>query len=83
MPFNYSKVLLIGATSGIGEALAEKLVENGVFVIITGRRQDKLDQFVSRHGKDKVEAVQWDITQLEKIPTHVQKIMKSHPDVDR
>lgn len=83
MPFNYSKVLLIGGTSGIGEALAEKLVENGVFVIITGRRQDKLDQFVSKHGRDKAEAVQWDITQLEKIPTHVQNIMKSHPDVDR
>jgi short-subunit dehydrogenase len=37
MPFAYKKILIIGATSGIGEALATKLVENGTQVIISGR----------------------------------------------
>lgn len=83
MPFKYSKVLLVGATSGIGEALAERLIENGKFVIVTGRRQEKLDEFVSKHGKDKADGVQWDITDLEKIPQQVESLMKAHPDIDR
>jgi short-subunit dehydrogenase involved in D-alanine esterification of teichoic acids len=82
MPFNYSKVLVLGATSGIGWALASKLVENGTSVIVTGRRQEKLDEFVSQHGKDKAEAVQFDITQLDKIPGFVKNLMESHPDID-
>lgn len=83
MPFAYSKVLLVGATSGIGEALAERLIENGKFVIVTGRRQEKLDEFVSKHGKDKTEGVQWDITDLEMIPQQVESLMKAHPNIDR
>lgn len=82
MPFNYNKVLVLGATSGIGWALASKLVKNGTSVIVTGRRQEKLDEFVSQHGKDKAEAVQFDITQLDKIPGFVKNIMESHPDID-
>ncbi len=37
-------VLVTGATSGIGEACAEKFAENGYDVIITGRRKEALDQ---------------------------------------
>lgn len=47
-----SKIALItGATSGIGEATAMLLANNGVNVIITGRRQDRLDNL-----KNKIEA---------------------------
>jgi len=83
MVFQYSKVLVIGATSGIGEALAERIAQNGSFVIVTGRRQEKLDQFVSKHGKDKAEAIQFDITKLDQIPKFVKDVMKTHPDIDR
>lgn len=82
MPFKYQKVLVVGATSGIGEALAARLVANGTSVVVTGRRKEKLDEFVSKHGKDKAAAFQFDITELEKIPQHVEEVMSTHPDID-
>lgn len=73
MPFPYKRVLVIGATSGIGEALATKLVEEGSSVIVVGRRTDKLEAFVHKHGKDKAAAVPFDITDMDKIPSFVTK----------
>ncbi|MBO6117856.1 MAG: phosphoglycerate kinase [Bacteroidales bacterium] len=37
------RVLITGATSGIGKACAEKFAEKGCDVIITGRRKERLD----------------------------------------
>ena len=37
-------VLITGATSGIGKACAEKFAEAGYDLIITGRRQERLDE---------------------------------------
>ena len=82
MPFKYNKVLVIGGTSGIGEALAAKLVQGGTKVIVVGRRQEKLDEFVQKHGKDKADSAKFDITKLDSIPKFAEDIMKSHPDVD-
>ena len=73
MPFQYKKVLVIGATSGIGEALADRMIQEGSYVIAVGRRKDKLEEFVHRHGKDKSSAVPFDITEMEKIPNFVTK----------
>ncbi|WPU93000.1 SDR family oxidoreductase [Mucilaginibacter sabulilitoris] len=49
---NYSgitgkRVLITGATSGLGLAMAQALVKEGAKVLITGRDQDKIDQAVS------------------------------------
>lgn len=68
MPFPYKRVLVIGATSGIGEALASRFIEEGASVIAVGRRKENLEAFVHKHGKDKATAVPFDITELEKIP---------------
>ena len=73
MPFQYKKVLVIGATSGIGEDLADRMIQEGSYVIAVGRRKDKLEEFVHRHGKDKSSAVPFDITEMEKIPNFVTK----------
>ena len=74
MPFQYKRVLVIGATSGIGEALASRIVQEGSSVIVVGRRKENLESFVHKHGKDKASAVPFDITELDKIPNFVTKL---------
>ena len=74
MPFQYKRVLVIGATSGIGKALASRIVQEGSSVIVVGRRKEKLEAFVHEHGKDKSTAVPFDTTELDKIPNFVTKL---------
>lgn len=62
MSFPYKRCLLVGATSGIGAAMADKLVQEGVKIIAAGRRQDRLDAFVQKHGSEKASGVKFDIT---------------------
>lgn len=42
------RILLTGASSGIGEAAAEKLARRGATVIVVARRQELLDELVTR-----------------------------------
>ncbi|KAI2610071.1 NAD(P)-binding protein [Hypoxylon fragiforme] len=82
MPFPYKTVLLVGATSGIGLALAERLIENGVFVIGVGRRKERLDEFVAKHGPSKAAVSQFDITKLDEIQKWSKDITTAHPTID-
>lgn len=43
----YKITLITGATSGIGKACAYKFAENGHSLILTGRRQERLDEIKS------------------------------------
>jgi short-subunit dehydrogenase involved in D-alanine esterification of teichoic acids len=78
----YKKALVIGATSGIGEALAAKLITEGTKVIVTGRRQDRLDRFVQKHGAQNATALQLDVNQLDKIASFAVSVTSAHPDLD-
>jgi NAD(P)-dependent dehydrogenase (short-subunit alcohol dehydrogenase family) len=55
--------VITGGDSGIGLATAGKLVEEGAYVFITGRRQPKLDEAVKQIGKN-VTGVQGDVSNL-------------------
>jgi len=67
---------------GIGEALAERFISDGSFVIAVGRRKENLEKLVHKHGHDKVQAVPFDITKLDAISHFVTNIMSTHEDVD-
>lgn len=75
MAFGYKKALVIGATSGIGRAIAEKLVQNGTPTIIAGRRKENLDSFVQQHGGDKVQTRVVDILDFNEVWSSVQEGM--------
>lgn len=73
MPFQYRCILLVGATSGIGAALADRFIQEGSKVIAVGRRQDRLDAFLQKHGKDRAGALQFDITDRDRMDQFVKE----------
>jgi NAD(P)-dependent dehydrogenase (short-subunit alcohol dehydrogenase family) len=56
--------LVTGGTSGIGRAIATRLVSEGAHVFVTGRRQPELDTLVAELG-DKVTGIRSDISNLD------------------
>ncbi|KAJ2892646.1 hypothetical protein MKZ38_009490 [Zalerion maritima] len=82
MSFQYKNVLVTGATSGLGLALAEKMIEVGCFVIAVARREDRLKALAEKHGADKVAAEPFDMTNLDGMPAWVEKMTKTYPKLD-
>lgn len=71
--------LITGATAGIGEATATKLAKEGYDLIITGRRQDRLEELKSKLEGDyniKVTASCFDVRDK----SAVQETLASLPD---
>mgnify|MGYP006294143387 FL=1 len=57
--------LITGATAGIGKAIAVKYAHNGINVIISGRRKERLSQLKSkleRETESKVLILEMDVT---------------------
>src|ERR1700722_16382101 len=74
--------LVTGGNSGIGRATAERLVAEGAYVFITGRRQVELDLAVKKIGKN-VTALQGDVSSgedLDRVYGTI-KTAKGHLDV--
>ena len=73
MSFPYKHVLLVGATAGIGKAMADRFVAEGIKVTAVGRRQQRLDEFVEKHGSEKASGVAFDIADLDGIPRFIER----------
>lgn len=72
-------ILITGASSGIGKAMAYTFAEYGDTVIITGRRKDKLENIKSdleRKFNVQVHVYNFDITDIEQIISNCQKILQ-------
>jgi uncharacterized oxidoreductase len=77
---NISKILIIGATSGIGEGFAKYYHSKGKTVIVAGRRFERLSNLKSDlHG---LEIIQLDVEDLGKLESNIEAILKAHPDLD-
>lgn len=74
---NGSRVLLTGATGGIGNAIARALHARGAHLIISGRRGDVLDELASELG-DRVETRVVDLADIDA----VRELGESVGDVD-
>ncbi|HEL2737823.1 TPA: SDR family NAD(P)-dependent oxidoreductase [Streptococcus suis] len=72
-------ILITGASSGIGKAIAYTFAEHGDNVIITGRRKDKLENIKSdleRKFNVQVHVYNFDITDIEQVISNCQKILQ-------
>ena len=54
-------VWITGATSGFGAATVERFVAGGWRVVASGRRAERLQQLVTRHGADRVHTIAFDM----------------------
>lgn len=77
MPRLQNKIAVVtGGSSGIGLATAQRFVEEGAFVFITGRRQAELDKAVSLIGRNVI-GVQGDISNLDDTDRLITRICTS------
>lgn len=72
--------VVTGGGSGIGRCVAHELASLGAHVVITGRRQDKLDRVLAEIAEDggSAEAHAFDIRDEEAVTTAVGAIVASH-----
>ena len=56
------RAIVIGASSGIGRAVASLLVERGWRVAVTARRSEALDELRVMYGADRVTTLPMDVT---------------------
>ena len=67
--------LITGGASGIGQASAQRLIEEGAFAFITGRRHDVLDNAAKALGSN-ARSVQADVTNPEDLDRVFETIQK-------
>lgn len=78
-----NKVMLItGATSGIGKAVALRAASEGVKLILTGRREHLLTEIADAIGRDNVVTVAADATSLEEQANVVEKGIERWGKID-
>ncbi|KAI8635551.1 hypothetical protein F5Y19DRAFT_408283 [Xylariaceae sp. FL1651] len=73
-------ILIIGATSGIGEAFARRFHGMGKTVLAAGRNQEKLNNMATELAG--LQTRQLDISNLETLPAHVNAILTDFPLLD-
>ena len=78
-------ILISGATSGFGKAIAEKYAAGGDNVIITGRRKERLDELanaINTQGKGKALALCFDVRDRKAVFAAVEGLPKEWATID-
>lgn len=75
------RVIIIGASSGIGRALAEKYIGQGDIVGITGRREELLNEIAGK-APGKVFVSVFDVADRERVPAALDALAGSMGGVD-
>jgi uncharacterized oxidoreductase len=80
MSSSINTLLLIGATSGLGEAFARHFHSMDKTVIVTGRRTDRLNALAEELPGLKTYAM--DQTDLASLPGHAKHLTSTYPNID-
>lgn len=81
METNQKIAIITGGGSGIGYAIAEKLVGNNITTIIIGRDQQKLNEAKNKLG-ERCDSFQCDLSDLATIPKLVAAIIEKYGRID-
>ncbi len=73
--------VITGGNSGIGLATAQRFVQEGAYVFITGRRQSELDKAVKQIGKN-VTGVQSDVSNLADLDRLYETVKQQKGQID-
>ena len=69
------RILIVGASRGIGEAIAGAFVREGAEIVITGRNEETLSAVCARINAEREAArfFAWDVSDVKKAPESVLK----------
>ncbi len=74
--------VVTGAGSGIGEAIATLLHEEGVKVVLAGRNKDKLQNVANQLAQDSVKVVPTDVTKKEEVDELIKMAQQTFGGLD-
>lgn len=77
----YMTVFITGATSGFGQATARRFASDGVRVVGTGRRKDRLDQLRAQLG-DGFLPLPFDVRNRDEVERAIRGLPKAFSEVD-
>src|SRR6516164_8517779 len=75
------RVLLTGASSGIGEATCRSLVECGATVAMLARRKERLDALSNELGQQAI-GIQSDVTNLNDLASDIERAVTAMSGLD-
>ena len=77
-------IMITGATSGFGRAIAVKFAQNGYNLIVTGRRKERLDELEQEliQNKVKVLSLNFDVRNRSEVGSVIQKLPVEWKNID-
>jgi rhamnulose-1-phosphate aldolase/alcohol dehydrogenase len=81
-PLSRKIAVVTGAGGGIGQAIADKMVQEGAVVVFTDLSQEVLDSVVEKYNKDQAVAITCDVTSEEAIANAFKETVLAFGGVD-
>ena len=72
--FKGKRIVVFGASSGIGKSVVANLIEKGTNVIAVARNKERLDEIKSQLSNELIETISFDISKQGEIEAFVEKV---------